>query len=267
MAKAFSLNNSNFQSVRPIDARSKIFCLFFYSVCIFFVSTLFGLAAMSLLLVVLAIVDFFVEFSSNRKAFFGVVTSVLKVSIPLYFICAFSFLANSLRWTGSGLVFYDEGIYRGIFYAVRILLLGWSSLFVANTVSLLDFSAVFKWLFWPLRKLKFPVLELSLAISIALRFIPQVFAQFMAVKEAQWCRGAKMDYGSVLVRVRSYCGCFVPLIVRMMLEVDDLADALTVRCWGVVDVPPSEDLEAVSVPQIASVVFVCMLAVAIACLL
>ena len=165
-----------------------------------------------------------------------------------------------------GITLTGDGILRGIFYCGRILLLGWSSLYVANTVSLIEFAAVFKWMFWPLRKLKVPVQDASLAVSIALRFIPEIFFEFQNIREAQWCRGAKMTSGGLVARTRAHAGCFVPLIVRMMANVDNLSDALTARCWGVYEVSPKEEMDQVSPVQVAFTAIVCILICSVAVL-
>lgn len=287
MVQAFFTNSSTNKSVCRVDARSKILLLFLYSVSLFFVASMNGLFLMFILFLTLVVVDYFLEYRQSKQAFLKLILAVLKVSIPLYLICAFSFLANAMSFTGfstlgdlpggdagisSGIlvptfVFTKSGVYNGAFYVIRVLLLGWSSLFVANTLSLLDFASVFKWVFWPTRKLKVPVSELALSVSIALRFIPEIFNQFLSVKEAQWCRGASMDYGGLIKRTSAYCGCFVPLIVRMMCEVDDLADALTMRSWGLFEVSPSEDFQKVAFSQKAFVVIISMCVVLIAALL
>ena len=287
MAQAFFTNSSTNKSVRRVDARSKILLLFLFSISLFFVKSILGLGVMFVLFFSLIVFDYFLEYREAKQVFLKLLLAVLKVSIPLYLICVFSFLANALSFAGfspigvffegdtatrSGIfiptfIFTSSGVYNGAFYVIRVLLLGWSSLFVANTLSLLDFASVFKWIFWPARKFKVPVSELALSVSIALRFIPEIFNQFLSVKEAQWCRGASMDHGGLIKRTSAYCGCFVPLIVRMMCQVDDLADALTMRSWGLFEVPPSEDFQKVACSQKAIVVIISMCVVLIAALL
>ena len=173
---------------------------------------------------------------------------------------------NALTPNPLGITLTGDGILRGAFYSGRILLLGWSSLYVANTVSLIEFAAVFKWMFWPLRKFKVPVQDASLAVSIALRFIPEIFFEFQNIREAQWCRGAKMTSGGLVARTRAHAGCFVPLIVRMMANVDNLSDALTARCWGVYEVSPKEEMDQVSPVQVAFTAIVCILICSVAVL-
>ena len=266
------------KGARQIDVRSKIFILLTFSVAIFLVD-LKGLSLLFLSLILLVIIDCFVEFKDRYQEFSSVIKVVLKVATPIYIICIISFLANAIIITGDtttnpyslipnplGITLTEEGILRGVFYCGRILLLGWSSLYVANTVSLINFASAFKWFFWPLRKLKVPVSDASLAASIALRFIPEIFFEFQSIREAQWCRGAKMTTGGLVTRTRAHAGCFVPLIVRMMSNVDNLSDALTARCWGVYEISPKEELDAVSPAQICVVAFICISIVALVAL-
>ena len=245
--------------------RSKIFILLTLSVAVFFVNV-HGLSLLFALFAILVIFDYFLEFKDRPLEFANVLKAVLKVAIPLYVICAISFLANAIVIVGDGPFIATETAQRGAFYCGRILLLGWSSLFVANTVSLIEFAAVFKWMFWPRRKLKVPVQDASLAVSIALRFIPEIFIEFQNIREAQWCRGAEMSTGGVIARTRAYAGCFVPLIVRMMANVDNLSDALTARCWGVFEVSPKEEMNVVAPVQVVFTVIVCILICSVAVL-
>ena len=250
------------KSAHIIDVRSKIFILITFSFSIFF-ANVFSLIILFAIFAFLIFVDFAIDYRKTWIAFLVNLRTVLKISIPLYVICVFSFLANALIIQEAGLVFAEDGAMRGIFYVGRILLLGWSSLYVATTISLIEFSYVFKWFFWPLRKLKVPVQDASLAVSIALRFIPEIFFEFQNIREAQWCRGAKMTSGGLITRTKAHTGCFVPLILRMMANVDDLSDALTARCWGVFEVSPKEELERVGLNQILCVIFVCFLIVGV----
>ena len=245
--------------------RSKIFILLTLSVAVFFVDGR-GLSLLFFIFAILVISDYFLEFKDRPFEFPSVIKAVLKVAIPLYIICAISFLANAIVIVEDGPCITTETAQRGAFYCGRILLLGWSSLYVANTVSLIEFAAVFKWMFWPLRKLKVPVQDASLAVSIALRFIPEIFIEFQNIREAQWCRGAEMSTGGVIARTRAYAGCFVPLIVRMMANVDNLSDALTARCWGVFEVSPKEEMDVVSPVQVVFTVIVCILICSVAVL-
>lgn len=201
--------------------------------------------------------------SARHPVSIAPLVATLKVATPLYIICLISFLCNALTWTGAGLAFYAAGVERGIFYCARILLLGWFSIFIANSISLIKFSAVFKWFLWPLCHLKVPVESVSMAAAIAIRFIPEIYIEFQAVKEAQWCRGAATDQGNVLVRTRAYCGCFLPLLVRMLVTSEELACALDSRCWGARVVPPCEDLPRITAEQVAITAAVCILLVAI----
>lgn len=281
------------KSACQVDVRSKIFVLFAISIAIFFVD-LKGLTLLFVLFFSLVAVDGFVEFKDRPSEFATVIKAVLKIAFPLYIICIISFLANAIILSGdaSGIVGGFEGeditktynlksttlvardgiqvtpesASRGVFYCGRILLLGWSSLYVANTVSLIEFSNAFKWFFWPLTRLKVPVSDASLAVSIALRFIPEIFIEFQNIREAQWCRGAKMASGGIITRTRANAGCFVPLIVRCMANVEDLSEALTARCWGIYETSPKDELDKIPVSQILFLIIVSFLLLAIVAL-
>lgn len=222
--------------MQKIDARSKFFLMLVFSLGICFVHTLAGLGVYALLLLVVALLLFAIDLGKSIPRFAGLITATLKVSIPVYILALFSFLSNALLWTNGGFIFIEEGIFRGLFFSLRLILLVWFSLLIANTISFQEFSNLFDWILKPLKFLRIPTKELSLTATIALRFIPETYFEFEAIKNASWARGACFNTGSVLKRTKAYASCMIPLLIKMIQKSQELSDALTVRCWGLVDV-------------------------------
>ena len=241
----FETSNGNKGACR-IDARLKVFLIFFFSISIFFVRTIIGLSQFAFVLLLYIGFSKRIEFRGSPSAFKQGLISALKISTPIYIICAFSFFANALTMSDSSLYLTQTGIYKGAFFALRILLLAWFSLYVANTISVIEFANVFKLTMLIFRRFKFPVDEAAMTVSIALRFIPQVFIEFQTVKEAQWSRGARMDFGGIVARTKSYASCFIPLLVKMINSTENLGRALDARCFGCTSTDPRQDFERIS---------------------
>jgi energy-coupling factor transport system permease protein len=83
----------------------------------------------------------------------------------------------------------------------------------------------------PLKKLRFPVHELAMMMSIALRFIPTLISETDKIMSAQLSRGASFDTGNLLERARALLPLLVPLFVSAFKRADELAVAMECRCY------------------------------------
>lgn len=121
---------------------------------------------------------------------------------------------------------------RGLFYGARILLILWASLIVVLTTTsnaLVDALVSF---LRPLRRVRVPVDDLAMIISIALRFIPLTAEEFMKVKAAQVSRGGNFDTGSLWKRISAWFSVLIPLVAGLFHRADILAQAMDSRCYG-----------------------------------
>ena len=83
----------------------------------------------------------------------------------------------------------------------------------------------------PLKKLHVPVHELSMMMSIALRFIPALVQETDKIISAQKARGGRIDQGNVLERLKAFIPVFIPLFISSFRRVDELATAMECRCY------------------------------------
>jgi len=126
----------------------------------------------------------------------------------------------------------QEGLQRGVLYTSRIvLLIIMASLFTATT-SPMELTDAIGRIASPLRKLKVPVPELAMMMTIALRFIPILLEEADRIKKAQLSRGARFE-GGVLQRVRGVIPLIMPLFLSAFKKADDLAVAMEARCYRV----------------------------------
>ena len=83
----------------------------------------------------------------------------------------------------------------------------------------------------PLKKVKVPVHELAMMMSIALRFIPTLIEETDKIMSAQKARGAEIDSGSFMTRAKNMISILVPLFISSFRRADELATAMECRCY------------------------------------
>ncbi len=206
-----------------------------YSIALCCLETLIGLACFFVYYIAYIVLIYFRDFRRERRLLRSLIGLTIKVAIPIYVLAAISFVSNSFLITDGTLIFDEARSLRGAFFALRLVLMAWFSLTVANTLSFQEFSDLFEWLLRPLKALKVPVNELVLTATLAMRFIPETYFEFDAIRSSAWSRGAKLDRGGVITRTKAYSSCLMPLLIRMMESSNSLVDALKVRCWGMSD--------------------------------
>ena len=232
--------------IHRTDARVKLILLLSYSITLFMIDTWIGL---------LLCIAFCVGICVLSKT---PVSKIFVLLVPLYVILAFTLLFNSFTFdiahiaspSGLGSVsagvfasieplalfgsfgFVPAGFARGSFYALRIIFLVVASLvlsFTTTSTALIDALNSF---LRPLRCLRVPVDDISMIISIALRFIPVTAEELGIIRDAQASRGANFDTGSLLARIKAWQPVLIPLFVGLFRRSSMLALAMEARCYG-----------------------------------
>ena len=83
----------------------------------------------------------------------------------------------------------------------------------------------------PLKAIKVPVHELSMMMSIALRFIPTLIEETDKIMSAQKARGADFDTGNLMQKAKALVPLLVPLFISAFRRADELAVAMECRCY------------------------------------
>lgn len=179
-------------------------------------------------------------------AFIIIITLVAKVGIktvfrslkPLLFIIIFTFILNILFYNGEQVIaqwgpikISWEGIEKAIFIAVRLILLIMATSLLTLTTSPIQLTDGLETLMSPLKKVKFPVHEMSMMMSIALRFIPTLMDETDRIMKAQTARGAEFDSGNIFKKAKNMIPLLVPLFVGAFKRADELALAMEARCY------------------------------------
>ena len=212
--------------IHRLDPRTKLICVVLYIVALFcakwFVS--YGLV----LAVLIACV-----YVSRVK-----LRAMTKGLRTVYIIVAFTAVMNLFFTPGEPVSTLPvlshisrEGIYTAFFMAARIVLLIMGSFLLTYTTSPIALTGALDRLLSPLKKLHFPVHELTLMMSLALRFIPTLIEETDKIMSAQKARGADFESGNILRRARALVPILVPLFVGAFRRADELATAMESRCY------------------------------------
>ena len=124
-----------------------------------------------------------------------------------------------------------EGITMAVRMAVRLSLLIIGSSVMTLTTTPNNLTDGLERLLKPLQKLRVPVHEIAMMMSIALRFIPILLEETDKIMKAQTARGASFDEGNLLQRAKNMVPLLVPLFISAFRRANDLAMAMEARCY------------------------------------
>ena len=160
--------------------------------------------------------------------------NIFKGLKPMIFILALTGVLNIFYTGGTpilpGWIITWEGIARAIQMVLRIVLLITGTFLLTYTTSPIALTDGLELLLNPLKKLRFPVHEMTIMMSMALRFIPTLIEETDKIMSAQKARGADFETGSLMDRAKALLPVLVPLFVSAFRRADELAVAMESRC-------------------------------------
>ena len=161
----------------------------------------------------------------------------LKGMKPVVFIVVCTAILNlfytsgTVLWSWGILKITEEGIWKAGFMVLRILMLIACTLLLTYTTSPIILTDGLEKLLRPLKKLHFPVHELSMMMSIALRFIPTLIQETDKIISAQKARGADFDSGNLIQKAKALIPILIPLFISSFRRAEELAIAMECRCY------------------------------------
>lgn len=216
-----------------MDARMKLVLTLVFMVVIFLSQNFFslGLVAMAtIVLCVLSRVPARMQLRSLRPILFLVIfTSLLHLFSNTGGEEA-RILVSANLWGWEPAITL-QGLNNAVFTAVRIIcLIATSSLLTYTTTPGMLTTGLEK-LLWPLSKLRVPVGVFAMMMTLALRFVPTLIEETDRIMNAQKSRGANLETGSLLQRMKAFVPVLVPLFVSAFRRAADLAYAMESRCY------------------------------------
>ena len=116
--------------------------------------------------------------------------------------------------------------------SIRLIMLVLGTCLLTLTTTPMDLTEGIERLLKPLTYIKFPVHELALIMSIALRFIPTLMEETDRIVCAQKSRGADFESGNLLARLKAMIPILIPLLVGSFRRAEELGDAMDSRCYS-----------------------------------
>ena len=211
--------------IHNLDPRAKLVAMICYIVALFMGQ---WFVTYAILLVVLIAV---VKVSTVKPK------ALVRGLKPVVFILVFTAVLNVFYTPGEPLVSFwifkitREGILHAFFMVVRIIMLITCTFLLTYTTSPLSLTDGLESLMGPLKRIHVPVHELSMMMSIALRFIPTLIEETDKIMSAQKARGADFDSGNLIQKAKALIPLLVPLFISAFRRADELATAMECRCY------------------------------------
>lgn len=213
--------------VHRIDPRVKLILTVLYIVMLFVIKNpLAFLVAIAFVLIVIKI----------AKIPLLIVLRSVKPILPLIL---FTSILNMFFITGEGaplfswwiFTVYKEGVRLAVVMSVRIVCLIIGASLLTYTTSPIVLTDALERLFKPLKKIHFPVHEMAMMMTIALRFIPTLIEETDKIMSAQKARGADLETGGLMKRAKALIPILIPLFISAFRRAEDLALAMECRCY------------------------------------
>lgn len=165
---------------------------------------------------------------------------VLRSLRPLLLIIGFTSLINIFMTKGEHLLtpvdwsirIYAEGLWNALYMFLRIFaLITGTGVLLTYTTTPMELTDALEYLLSPLKKLRVPVHDFAMMMTIALRFIPTLSEETEKIMNAQRARGADFSSGNLVKRVKALIPVLIPLFVSAINRAFDLACAMECRCY------------------------------------
>ena len=163
--------------------------------------------------------------------------TILRGMKPILFIIILTAVLNIFYtpgdpiWQWKFLKITVEGLWAAFFMVLRISFLITCTFMLTYTTSPIMLTDGLEKLLGPLKKVHVPVHELSMMMSIALRFIPTLIEETDKIMSAQKARGADFDTGNLFQKAKALVPLLVPLFISAFRRADELATAMECRCY------------------------------------
>jgi len=212
--------------VHRLDPRVKLLLTFVYITALFLAN---GFVAYALMLVVL-LSCLFLSRISPRAALRGL-RPILIIILITAFLNVFFTGGENVVFEFRFIVVTLDGIVTAVFMTFRLMMLIVGTFLLTYTTSPIALTDGLESMLSPLKRVRLPIHELAMMMSIALRFIPTLIDETDKIMCAQRARGADFESGGLIKRARSLVPLIVPLFVSAFRRADELATAMECRCY------------------------------------
>jgi len=155
---------------------------------------------------------------------------------PLIWLILFT-VTLQILFTSGGHIYFDWGIFtisqfgviNGLYIFSRFVMIILVSTVITLTTKPMELTDAIHYFLRPLAIFKIPVNEISIMLSISLRFIPNLMDETQKIMDAQKARGAEFGEGSIFQQMKALVPIFLPLFSSSLNRAEDLANAMEIR--------------------------------------
>ena len=209
-----------------LDPRTKILLVVLYITALFTAKSFLAYGLMALVLA-----------ACVRVSRVGL-KALVKGLKPVLFIIIFTGILNlfftpgeGVLWAWGPLQITTSGLRNAAFMVLRIMLLIMGTFLMTYTTSPISLTDGLERLLNGLKRFRVPVHELTMIMSIALRFIPTLIEETDKIMSAQKARGADFESGNLMEKAKALVPILVPLFISAFRRADELATAMECRCY------------------------------------
>ena len=209
-----------------LDPRVKLVGTLLYLISLFLFNSIPGYVMTTLFLILVIRIS---------KVPFSFIVRGLK---PVIMLLMITVLFNLFLTRDGAVLFHawiftitEGGLRTAVYMAIRLIYLIMGSSLMTLTTTPNSLTDGLEKLLHPLNKLHVPVHEISMMMSIALRFIPILLEETDKIMKAQEARGADFDSGNLIQKAKSLVPLLVPLFISAFRRANDLAMAMEARCY------------------------------------
>lgn len=220
--------------IHRLDSRAKILCMILLMVSVFLTfgswTLMFVLAGINAIVIGALMVIAKVRlrdllYQLRTIWFMMILLTIINIFVPP---------KGSIHiiWQMNGFKLYAESFMQSGRIIIRLLEMFTLAMILTSTTTPIELTQGFSFFMKPLKKIKFPVEEVSMTVSIALRFIPTLLEETNRIYKAQISRGVDYKHGSLRMKIKGIIALIIPLFVSCFAISDDLAFALEARGYN-----------------------------------
>lgn len=212
-------------NIHSLDPRVKLFGSVCYMISLFLADNIISYAV--------AIIFLYITIKISKVPFKFIFKGLKTIVILILFSVIFSVIFTD------GIVLLDlklfnitaQGLVKGIKLMVRLSLMIMGMSILTYTTTPTDIADGLEKSFSPLKKIKVPVHDIAMMVSIAFRFIPILTEETDKIMKAQMARGADFENGGIIKKAKSMMPLIIPLVISSIKRAMDLAMAMEARCY------------------------------------
>lgn len=211
--------------IHKLDARVKLIATFIFMVSLFIINKFWPY------LIVVGSLEAVIKLSKIPGKYIIKGLKPLKWIIIFTFVINIFFIPGDAIWSFGFIKITRQGLSQAIFMALRLIFLVVGTSLLTLTTSPIELTDGIERLLNPLKKIGFPVHELAMMMTIALRFIPTLLDETDKIMKAQMSRGADFESKNIINRAKNLVPLLIPLFISAFRRADELAMAMEARCY------------------------------------